>query len=163
MAYTDGEVRQQFSICFRARYLGGEPTPSDESSEVRWVARGRTRRAAHPPVDAPAHRSRLRARRGALHRLTCEPTSPSAGPPPATPVRRDARSVSPRLRAVSRPDLREPLLNRQVLPVRSGCHVREPQRISRRGVLPGEFGARATSLGRARPPPRARTSGWPLA
>ena len=37
MAYSDGEVRQQFSICFRARYLGGEPTPSDESSEVRWV------------------------------------------------------------------------------------------------------------------------------
>lgn len=39
MAYTDGEVRQQFSICFRGRYLSGEPTPSDESSEVRWVAR----------------------------------------------------------------------------------------------------------------------------
>jgi 8-oxo-dGTP pyrophosphatase MutT (NUDIX family) len=39
MAYTDGEVRQQFSICFRARYLSGEPTPSNESSEVRWVAR----------------------------------------------------------------------------------------------------------------------------
>jgi ADP-ribose pyrophosphatase YjhB (NUDIX family) len=37
MAYTDGEVRQQFSICFRARYISGEPTPSDESSEVRWV------------------------------------------------------------------------------------------------------------------------------
>lgn len=37
--YSDGEVRQQFSICFRGRYLGGEPTPSDESSEVRWVGR----------------------------------------------------------------------------------------------------------------------------
>jgi 8-oxo-dGTP pyrophosphatase MutT (NUDIX family) len=39
MKYSDGEVRQQFSICFRADYLGGEPTPSDESSEVRWVSR----------------------------------------------------------------------------------------------------------------------------
>jgi ADP-ribose pyrophosphatase YjhB (NUDIX family) len=39
MAYTDGEVRQQFSICFRGRYLSGEPTPSTESSEVRWVTR----------------------------------------------------------------------------------------------------------------------------
>jgi ADP-ribose pyrophosphatase YjhB (NUDIX family) len=39
MAYSDGEVRQQFSICFRARYLGGEPTPSSESSEVRWTSR----------------------------------------------------------------------------------------------------------------------------
>jgi ADP-ribose pyrophosphatase YjhB (NUDIX family) len=39
MAYPDGEVRQQFSICLRARYLSGHPTPSNESSEVRWVAR----------------------------------------------------------------------------------------------------------------------------
>jgi ADP-ribose pyrophosphatase YjhB (NUDIX family) len=37
--YSDGEVRQQFSICFRALYLGGEPTTSDESAEVRWTAR----------------------------------------------------------------------------------------------------------------------------
>src|SRR6476660_969034 len=37
--YSNGEVRQQFSICFRARYVSGEPTPSDESSEVRWFAR----------------------------------------------------------------------------------------------------------------------------
>jgi ADP-ribose pyrophosphatase YjhB (NUDIX family) len=36
--YSDGEVRQQFSICFRARYVSGEPTTSDESSAVRWVA-----------------------------------------------------------------------------------------------------------------------------
>jgi len=37
--YSDGEVRQQFSICFRARYVAGNPTTSDESYEVRWVAR----------------------------------------------------------------------------------------------------------------------------
>lgn len=37
--YSDGEVRQQFSICFRARYVSGQPTPSDESSEVRWIPR----------------------------------------------------------------------------------------------------------------------------
>ena len=37
MAYTDGEVRQQFSICFRAGYLSGEPTASSESSKVRWI------------------------------------------------------------------------------------------------------------------------------
>jgi ADP-ribose pyrophosphatase YjhB (NUDIX family) len=36
--FTDGEVRQQFSICFRAKYISGEPTTSDESSNVRWVA-----------------------------------------------------------------------------------------------------------------------------
>jgi ADP-ribose pyrophosphatase YjhB (NUDIX family) len=35
---SDGEVRQEFSVVFTARPLGGEPTPSDESREVRWVA-----------------------------------------------------------------------------------------------------------------------------
>lgn len=37
--FSDGEVRQQFSICFRAEYVSGEPTISDESSRVRWVPR----------------------------------------------------------------------------------------------------------------------------
>jgi ADP-ribose pyrophosphatase YjhB (NUDIX family) len=56
--YSDGEVRQQFSICFKARYLGGEPTTSDESSSVRWVAR--------TDLDAlPIHQSmRLRVDHG---------------------------------------------------------------------------------------------------
>lgn len=39
MAYSDGEVRQEFSICFRARPVGGQPRTSDESSEVLWVDR----------------------------------------------------------------------------------------------------------------------------
>lgn len=39
IAYTDGEVRQQFSICFRARLTGGELRTSNESSEVHWVSR----------------------------------------------------------------------------------------------------------------------------
>jgi ADP-ribose pyrophosphatase YjhB (NUDIX family) len=39
MAYDNGEVRQEFSICFRARPTGGSPRTSDESSEVRWVER----------------------------------------------------------------------------------------------------------------------------
>ncbi len=39
IAYTDGEVRQQFSICFRARLIGGELRTSNESSEVHWVSR----------------------------------------------------------------------------------------------------------------------------
>jgi ADP-ribose pyrophosphatase YjhB (NUDIX family) len=36
--FTDGEVRQQFSICFRARRLGGRLRGSSETSEARWVA-----------------------------------------------------------------------------------------------------------------------------
>lgn len=41
MAYDDGEVRAQFSICMRARLVSGHARTSSESSEVRWV-----------PVDA---------------------------------------------------------------------------------------------------------------
>jgi 8-oxo-dGTP pyrophosphatase MutT (NUDIX family) len=36
---SNGEVRQEFSILLAARATGGAPTRSDESSEVRWVAR----------------------------------------------------------------------------------------------------------------------------
>ena len=36
MAYDDGEVRQQFSICFAAHLLGGTATTSHESSQVVW-------------------------------------------------------------------------------------------------------------------------------
>lgn len=38
IAYGDGEVRQEFSICFRAKPLDGELRTSNESKEVRWVA-----------------------------------------------------------------------------------------------------------------------------
>ena len=34
---SDGQVRQEFSIVLTARALSGQPTPSSESSEVRWV------------------------------------------------------------------------------------------------------------------------------
>jgi len=45
MRYDDGEVRQQFSLCFRARLLGGElRTQPSETKEVRWV----------PIADVPA-------------------------------------------------------------------------------------------------------------
>jgi ADP-ribose pyrophosphatase YjhB (NUDIX family) len=36
---SNGEVRQEFSIVLTARATGGQPTPSSESSEVRWVPR----------------------------------------------------------------------------------------------------------------------------
>ena len=34
---SNGEARQEFSIVLTARPTGGQPTPSDETSEVRWV------------------------------------------------------------------------------------------------------------------------------
>jgi ADP-ribose pyrophosphatase YjhB (NUDIX family) len=35
---SDGEVRQEFSIVFTARPVGGELRPSGESSEPQWVS-----------------------------------------------------------------------------------------------------------------------------
>jgi ADP-ribose pyrophosphatase YjhB (NUDIX family) len=37
IAYPDGEVRQEFSIAFSARILGGDLAANDESTDVRFV------------------------------------------------------------------------------------------------------------------------------
>lgn len=37
IAFADGEVRQEFSLCFRARPIRGELRTSSESKEVLWV------------------------------------------------------------------------------------------------------------------------------
>ncbi|OXM56624.1 NUDIX hydrolase [Amycolatopsis thailandensis] len=37
IAYDDGEVRQEFSICFRAKQLRGNLRTSSESKEVLWL------------------------------------------------------------------------------------------------------------------------------
>jgi 8-oxo-dGTP pyrophosphatase MutT (NUDIX family) len=34
---SNGETRQEFSILLAGRFIAGEPTPSSESTEVRWV------------------------------------------------------------------------------------------------------------------------------
>lgn len=36
--YSDGELRQQFSVCFVCRPIGGEPATSDETSEVGYFS-----------------------------------------------------------------------------------------------------------------------------
>ncbi|MFK4247694.1 NUDIX domain-containing protein [Micromonospora chokoriensis] len=49
--YSDGEVRQQFSICFRGRYVAGQPRTSDESSAVRWTSQDSLDRLSiHPSM-----------------------------------------------------------------------------------------------------------------
>lgn len=37
IAYDDGEVRQEFSLCFIAQPIGGDLRSSNESRRVRWV------------------------------------------------------------------------------------------------------------------------------
>jgi hypothetical protein len=51
MAYDDGEVRQQCSICFTTKLLGGQLATSSETSEVEWVAPERLNRLnIHPSM-----------------------------------------------------------------------------------------------------------------
>lgn len=38
--YSDGEVRQQFSVCFACQPIGGELATSDETSEVGYFSPG---------------------------------------------------------------------------------------------------------------------------
>ena len=58
IAYSDGEVRQEFSVCFRAFSVGGGLRTSQESTEVLWVGAGRVAGLdVHPAV-------RLRVRHG---------------------------------------------------------------------------------------------------
>jgi ADP-ribose pyrophosphatase YjhB (NUDIX family) len=37
IAYDNGEVRQEFSVCFLAKMTGGELRTSSESRQARWV------------------------------------------------------------------------------------------------------------------------------
>ncbi|MGV8909328.1 MAG: NUDIX hydrolase [Propionicimonas sp.] len=63
IAYDDGEVRQQFSICFVADLVGGNATTSSESKSVEWVSPEEIKdRTMHPSM-------RLRLRHG-LERRT---------------------------------------------------------------------------------------------
>ena len=52
IAYDDGEVRQEFSICFRGRPIDGAISTSTESTRVEWVERERVNRLRiHPSVQ----------------------------------------------------------------------------------------------------------------
>lgn len=64
IAYSDGEVRRQFNVCFTARVVGGMLAISKESTELRFV----------DPADLETlpmhHTQRLRLRHFLEHRTT---------------------------------------------------------------------------------------------
>jgi ADP-ribose pyrophosphatase YjhB (NUDIX family) len=51
---SNGEARQEFSIVLTARPPSGQPTPSTESSDVRWVPPSELR-LHDGPIDAHPH------------------------------------------------------------------------------------------------------------
>jgi ADP-ribose pyrophosphatase YjhB (NUDIX family) len=60
--YDDGEVRQEFSACFRAHPIGGKLLTSNESSEVHWFE-------PHELAELNVHPSiQLRIRHGQSNR-----------------------------------------------------------------------------------------------
>ncbi|MBT2386954.1 NUDIX domain-containing protein [Streptomyces sp. ISL-11] len=62
IAYSDGEVRRQFNVCFTARVVGGQLSISDESTELHFV---------HPEEIATLpmhHTQQLRIRHFLEHR-----------------------------------------------------------------------------------------------
>ncbi len=59
---SNGEVRQECSIVLTARPTGGQPTPSSETSEVRWVTLAEARGYEMDPA------MRLRVEHYAEHR-----------------------------------------------------------------------------------------------
>jgi ADP-ribose pyrophosphatase YjhB (NUDIX family) len=64
IAFADGEVRQEFSLCFRAQPVRGEPRTSSESKEVLWVEPARLDDLnTHPSI-------RLRIQHGFEHNVT---------------------------------------------------------------------------------------------
>ena len=69
VAYTDGEVRQEYEVILLGRPLSGEPTANDEAVGGRMVHLERTAGAGHPP-NAVAAAPRLARRYAPAHRLT---------------------------------------------------------------------------------------------
>ena len=50
-AYSDGEVRQEFSVCFACRILGGDIATSDESIGVKfWAVQDLDSVNMHPSI-----------------------------------------------------------------------------------------------------------------
>ncbi|AKH86907.1 DNA mismatch repair protein MutT [Streptomyces sp. CNQ-509] len=64
VAYSDGEVRRQFNVCFTARVVGGTLAISEESTELRFVDPGEL---GALPMH---HTQRLRLRHFLDHRST---------------------------------------------------------------------------------------------
>jgi len=111
--FTDGEVRQEFSICFRAKPTGGTLRTSGESKEVLWTAPADL--DTHYPIQAitrpgllklQPHSAFLENKRRLFGPLTNKVTIHVVGEGvgvqgfPSTAVRIALKAVSPCLRAV---------------------------------------------------------------
>ena len=169
---SNGEVRQEFSIVLTARATGGQPTPSSETSEVRWVAvsdlggyqmdQSMRLRVQHYPSTAasptsarpwlrPGHGRRAKGASGSRARWVAVSLRVTRSDR-AVELRRRAGdgAADGMLRAVAGADVGQALLDGHVLAVRAGGHVAVDQRV---GQIRGRH---ARTRGPARRPGRAR-------
>ena len=69
IAYDDGEVRQEFSLCFHARPVGGELRSSSESQPGTLGLTRFPARPQNPSIDAAPHKPCAEAGAAAISRL----------------------------------------------------------------------------------------------
>ena len=51
ISYSDGEIRQQFSVCLGCRVIGGQLALSSESTEVAWFSASELPTGIHPAQE----------------------------------------------------------------------------------------------------------------
>ena len=137
MAYTDGEVRQQFSLCFTTRLVGGDLFIDSESTDIAWT----------DPQDIPAltmHPSmRLRIQHYLDHRTApylgwggsrCRRFLAGKGVNAGDGGKQSGRRQHDRAMhrivvGVPRQDLAQPIISPHRRTVRAGRHVRTRQHI----------------------------------
>ena len=131
---SNGEVRQEFSIVFTARPVGGQLRPSSESAEPQWVRRDDDSRLDHASVNAPAHPALPRQPAPALPRLISQQLL-------NPPSRREDLGSSTLdelshlvIGAIPAADLHQPVGRPYIVTVRAGRHVAVEQNISEQRV-----------------------------
>jgi hypothetical protein len=73
IAYSDGEVRQEFNLCFATRLVGGQPSVSERVNRGALSGSTGDRGVADARVDPAAHQALPGATVYAGHRLTSRP------------------------------------------------------------------------------------------
>ena len=121
IAYSDGEVRQEFNLCFAARLVGGQLSVSDESTEVRWVA---------PTGDRGSCRCTSRSGCASSTSWSTDPRRPSPdySGTPAARRRSSVRRTAPARWSWARCRQRT---TRCSAPYRSAISARRPARVTR--------------------------------
>jgi 8-oxo-dGTP pyrophosphatase MutT (NUDIX family) len=135
------EVRQEFSIVFTARPVGGQLRPSSESSEPQWISPAALLELPMHPSMRQRIQHHLDKRPEALPRLSRKHRLNAPG---GRQYLRSGPFHKPRhlvIGTVPPADLNKPISRSHVVAIRPGCHVAvqqriRPQWVSRRELRP---------------------------